>query len=68
MCELDENMTCTGCGHSHPDEVAQAWGLPDLGPLCADCWCFVTEVHDALDRGDWDAVTNLMAGLSAVCL
>ena len=32
MNEIDESLECTLCGHSHPDEVATAWGLPGFGP------------------------------------
>jgi hypothetical protein len=62
---MDENTVdtgstqCTQCGHSHPGEVAEAWGLPHHGPLCADCWSICTELIEALRLNDWATVIRL---------
>lgn len=64
---MDEITVCTECGHSHPDEVAPAWGLPGRGPLCADCWSTQTEIAEADKRGDWETVARL-AALERTCL
>ena len=60
-------LECTICGHSHPDEVANAWGLPGYGPLCADCWSTTTEIVAAVHAGDWGHAFRL-ASRSSVCV
>jgi hypothetical protein len=57
--------TCSICQHDRPDEVAPAYGLPWFGPLCADCWSFHAEMHQAACRGDWATFDRLAAKAAA---
>ena len=60
---------CDRCGHSHPDEVAKAWGLTHLFErLCADCWAFQTEISDAMNRRDYKTVVRLATRRLEVCI